>query len=331
VPESAVLMALGMLTLASLATIQWLAHRRANGPLLSYAARRPVPWIGPIVALAMAPAAMTVASNVSGMLAAAQATSESAPANPIELRDLWLVGLTFILLAGLCYACLAALFHADAHDLGLPTSGAELRRDAKLGAIAYLASLFPVYAIQLTLVTALENTDRHPIVVQLEADRSLGMMLAAALGAVVGAPLFEETSFRLVLQGWLEKFDPRNGEVLTPTAVDLAADNSTDPNAEVGEGAGEVEASAEPSLPLIAAPPDRPSFWPAILASSAAFSVAHVGQGVAPFSLFPLAVVLGYLNHRTHRIVPSIVCHALFNATTLLAMWLSPTSPPAGP
>jgi membrane protease YdiL (CAAX protease family) len=53
------------------------------------------------------------------------------------------------------------------------------------------------------------------------------------------------------------------------------------------------------------------------------FAVAHIGQGVAPFSLFPLALVLGYLYQRTHRIVPSIVCHALFNATSLLALWAS--------
>jgi membrane protease YdiL (CAAX protease family) len=40
-----------------------------------------------------------------------------------------------------------------------------------------------------------------------------------------------------------------------------------------------------------------------------------------PVALFILALVLGTLYYRTHRIVPSIVTHAAFNATTLLLLW----------
>jgi membrane protease YdiL (CAAX protease family) len=42
-----------------------------------------------------------------------------------------------------------------------------------------------------------------------------------------------------------------------------------------------------------------------------------------PFTLFFFALVLGTLYHRTHRIVPAIVAHALLNATSLTLAWLA--------
>jgi membrane protease YdiL (CAAX protease family) len=41
-----------------------------------------------------------------------------------------------------------------------------------------------------------------------------------------------------------------------------------------------------------------------------------------PFVLFPFALVLGILYHRTHRIVPAIVLHMSLNATSLAMAWL---------
>jgi membrane protease YdiL (CAAX protease family) len=44
---------------------------------------------------------------------------------------------------------------------------------------------------------------------------------------------------------------------------------------------------------------------------------------VDPFTLFPFAIVLGFLYFRTHRIVPSIVLHMSLNATSVvLLMWV---------
>jgi membrane protease YdiL (CAAX protease family) len=57
--------------------------------------------------------------------------------------------------------------------------------------------------------------------------------------------------------------------------------------------------------------------------SGTLFALAHMGQGVAPASLLPLGMALGYLYQRTHRILPSIVCHALFNGFSLLMLWLA--------
>jgi len=44
-----------------------------------------------------------------------------------------------------------------------------------------------------------------------------------------------------------------------------------------------------------------------------------------PFTLFPFAVLLGFLYYRTHRLAPSIVLHMSLNGTTLLLVWLAPS------
>jgi len=54
-----------------------------------------------------------------------------------------------------------------------------------------------------------------------------------------------------------------------------------------------------------------------------AFGLAHLGHGVAPIPLVLLGLVLGYVYQRTHRIVPCIVAHMLFNAYSMVLLWLS--------
>jgi len=58
------------------------------------------------------------------------------------------------------------------------------------------------------------------------------------------------------------------------------------------------------------------ALWP-IVASSALFAAMHLGHGFDPIPLFFLALGLGYLYYRTHRIIPCIAMHALFNAFSL--------------
>ncbi len=47
-----------------------------------------------------------------------------------------------------------------------------------------------------------------------------------------------------------------------------------------------------------------------------------------PFTLFPFALVLGFLYYRTHRLGSPIVLHMLLNATTLLLAWLAMSGAP---
>jgi membrane protease YdiL (CAAX protease family) len=64
-----------------------------------------------------------------------------------------------------------------------------------------------------------------------------------------------------------------------------------------------------------------PFGWFPILISSLLFAAAHFGHGVDPFAIFVLAMILGYVYQRTHRIVPCIVTHMLFNAFAMLVLW----------
>ena len=51
------------------------------------------------------------------------------------------------------------------------------------------------------------------------------------------------------------------------------------------------------------------------------FASMHIGHGPAPIPLFFLGIGLGYTYQRTHRVLPCIVTHALFNALNLLVFW----------
>jgi membrane protease YdiL (CAAX protease family) len=62
-------------------------------------------------------------------------------------------------------------------------------------------------------------------------------------------------------------------------------------------------------------PPDGPPA--AIIASAAAFALAHFGQGLGWIPLFFFGLVCGYLARQTGSIVPGIVLHSLFNAVSL--------------
>jgi len=68
----------------------------------------------------------------------------------------------------------------------------------------------------------------------------------------------------------------------------------------------------------------------AIAGSSLAFASAHAGQGLAFVPLFPLAVVLGVIAHRTGSIVPCVLLHGLFNAVSVLLLVADPAVRSAG-
>jgi membrane protease YdiL (CAAX protease family) len=59
---------------------------------------------------------------------------------------------------------------------------------------------------------------------------------------------------------------------------------------------------------------------PALFVTAIIFSCAHIlNEGIlAPIVLFPMALVLGYLRHRTGRLAAGMVAHAFFNASLLL-------------
>jgi hypothetical protein len=113
-----------------------------------------------------------------------------------------------------------------------------------------------------------------------------------------------------------ELYTPSSDGMVTSRSDETAGDNYPGPPGQT--------ASSE-ALPPIEAPMHDPPGWPygwlPILGSSLLFSLAHFGYGTDPVPIFVLALILGYVYRRTHRIVPCIVMHALFNLVTMLTLW----------
>jgi membrane protease YdiL (CAAX protease family) len=292
------------LDLASLGAWVYLAYRwRRDGMLLASEPRRPVPW-------GAAGALLACAFPIVALLSTApEAASEE---HPVDLQPLQVCQQLAASMAGM--AALVGTFvfvigtvsGANARDLGLPTSFRELRRDFAVGIVACLAALAPVYGV-LILLAQFAGEPHHPLVEMVGREANPLVLLTATVSAVIVAPICEEISFRLLLQGWLEKGAPRqmaNDECLM-TNEDSSSDDQ--PSFDIRHS----------SLPM----------WLPIIISSLLFALAHFGQGVAPVALFILAIVLGYTYQRTHRIVPCIVTHALFNLLTMIALWWSALSP----
>jgi len=65
----------------------------------------------------------------------------------------------------------------------------------------------------------------------------------------------------------------------------------------------------------------------AIVASSLAFALAHLGQGLAWVPLFFFGLVAGYLARQTGSIVPGVILHGLFNAVSVVLVVLQTAAP----
>jgi hypothetical protein len=162
------------------------------------------------------------------------------------------------------------------------------------------------------------------------------VFILSAVAAVLVAPICEEITFRLLLQGWLEKREAALRGILEknpdvgPPEVDTAMPNA--PEATLKDHfyniSGNTTSSTEdaetetlspqsPCRPIVA----TPHGWFSITISAALFGVAHFGYGPEPIPLFFLGLVLGYLYNRTHRIVPSMIAHAVFNGYSMIALW----------
>lgn len=317
----------------SIATCIALARRMIAGrPLLARRPRRPVPWTGWIVVLVVGPLLLSLISAttappelpaVDESLDLALRTTTPHASSPLEAAAnlaletgraaakhekqaaefetrAWEGAVSLILLAGGLFAIMATIYRADRADLGLPEGWADFRTDVGIGVIGFLAALAPVLTANAVLYALLDPATQHPFVEQALSNPTPSTLGSVALAALVAAPLYEETAFRLLFQGWLERWETTRRPPTTEW---------TDP---------------EPPPPrgLAGLPPG----WAPIAASSVLFGLAHWGHGVAPAPLILLGVILGYIYQRTHRIVPCIVLHMLFNANTMLHVALQITT-----
>jgi membrane protease YdiL (CAAX protease family) len=321
------------LAAASLATWYVLLGRMRRGPILAYERRRPVPWNGAAALLGVGFVVIAVLATVfagDGGGTKESAKESDASSHEDAVREIGLNIVWDFAVVGGVLAAVVAVSGATKVDLGLPKDVGGLVRDVKIGIVAWLAALAPVYGTQIMLVLMFGEPPQHPLVQMVAKDQDGLILFAAFVAAVVAAPICEEITFRLLLQGWLEKWEDRRlgwrkaevGEAVPEVERSAAAAGAHEETL--------IQTSESPSLlPAPISTVDTPIHgllglphgWLPILVSSLLFALAHFGIGPDPIPLFFLAIVLGYTYQRTHRIVPCMVTHALFNSLTLIALW----------
>jgi membrane protease YdiL (CAAX protease family) len=274
----------------------WLASawRLGSGrDLLEFRPRRPVPW-------GAAQLLMTLLILVLCQAFAAETLERFGDVNASEdMRQIFSVaaGSLLALVASVVVVVLTA--GASPRDLGFDHR--SLLADLRLGGVAFLMLAPPVYTLQYWLVQWFPS--RHPLLSLLAERGSLPVYLAVGFSAVIVAPAVEEWLFRVLLQGWIERLLlPQTSAVEEPRRTGLAEESGTT-NAVPGGGTEQTFASAPG--------------WLAIVTSAACFAGLHASHGPDPIPLFLLALGLGYLYQRTHRILPCVTVHVLLNGVTL--------------
>src|SRR3972149_500364 len=191
-----------LLIAASVAT--WLVVAARGRPWLRYEARRPVPWgaAGGVLA------GFFVANVLASAFFQGGAGNGLRPGSLLEFAELLLGDIAFKgALVGLALAAVVIFAGATRTDLGLPEFVAEIPRDVGLGVVVCLAAVAPVYGTQLVLVALLGEPEGHPLLRMLAQVPNPALLLLAFAVAVIVAPICEEIIFRLLLQGWLERWE----------------------------------------------------------------------------------------------------------------------------
>ncbi len=201
--------------------------------------------------------------------------------------------------------------------------------------------IIPVYAIQFVLMQFF--TPDHPLIKLLMENGSLAFFLASGFMAVIVAPVVEEYLFRVILQGWLENLaaarqtgisheqrmrlwlgHPRTPGIDTDAAQQAADWAAAHPAATVAAPHNPYASPLPPAAtlaPLAAAPAMKPAVWP-ILVSAFLFAMAHFGHAADPIPIFVLALGLGWIYQRTHRVWPCILMHMMLNGLSLIQLAL---------
>jgi membrane protease YdiL (CAAX protease family) len=332
-----------------------LVHRQ---PLLRYEPRRPVSW--GLVDLGLLVAIILLSALVSSYLLRGQfGAGAGTEANPLTLQQNKLVILADAAMKVFTMVMVTFLMVLRTgctwRDLGIVPK--EAGRDIGIGLAAFCMLAPIVFAIQ-GLLTQLEPY-KHPLMEMMKNTPDLQLFAMLTISAAILAPLSEEWAFRVLLQGWLEKLATYTGDPLhvllggsSPAEpVVLEYENSTPP----AEGITYLPAAprqppeiqwldpakpyappqtfneslASPYAPALAAvvvpefaPPTFWQQWLPICFSSIIFALMHYSHGLAWIPLTFLALGLGYIYQRTHRILPTIIVHFCLNALSMAAFWV---------
>jgi membrane protease YdiL (CAAX protease family) len=319
-PDLLLFSVIALLGIASLGVWFALFDRMGRGPILAYEPRRPVPWHGVFTLL---PILIVVATLYTALTSAGSSNEDGSAAAAGDMIERIAAGSALHFSIVVAFLGVMVIYsEATRTDLGFPKNAAELARDIRIGVIAWLACVAPVYATQIALTMMFGPTEGHLLLNVVQEKPDLITFLVAFVVAVVLAPLCEEPLFRLVLQGSLEKWEDRLVGWRIPP-VEIASDEvETAP--EIADVAMAEEVSSTPPVQL--EPPTIGAFglpygWLPILVSALLFGLAHFGYGPEPVPMFLLGLIFGYVYQRTHRIVPTLVAHALFNGMSLFMLW----------
>lgn len=185
--------------------------------------------------------------------------------------------------------------------------------DVWLGRTAFAMTAPLILAVQASLVLLWPS--KHPLIEALKQSWSEPLYAAIAFTAVIGAPVFEEFAFRVLLYGWL-----RNWVWQRPSGHELLF-------GAVPKSRMQAVFEQHTVWPLR---PSRLLRFAAMLGSALAFGLMHLGHGPDWVPLTLLGLVLAWLYERTGRIWPCITVHLLLNAFTMLGLRVSVLYAPPG-
>jgi membrane protease YdiL (CAAX protease family) len=338
------------LGVAGLALLVWgviitrLVRREPLAPLWP---RRAVPWPWWLMATAFLIYFSVIAAAAGGARAAAGGPNAKLTELPLESR------MAVMAVAGIASTVLIVFTlrtgcGATTKDLGLQTHW--LSADVKLGLAGFLAVAPVILFIKWLLLPYAESS--HPIEEAMTKQPGPALMFWIVMAAVVAAPFVEEFLLRVVFQGWLERIcfrgtPPAGSAALTsaePEAWltgphDLADSASTlKPNPyaappEHGPPSASEPPSSKPDGATVSTEPTASADEQVvptglrgaapILISSTVFAGMHYGNGIDPFPLFVLALVLGWIYQRTHRLWPCVSLHMALNSISVAMLFLA--------
>jgi membrane protease YdiL (CAAX protease family) len=326
---------------------------KPDAPMIPWSPRRPVPWaivdlVGAAVLYLGGLVSIRLVLDLLGWVPG------SADEAKLSLDDkALLVGVNIVLSLGLLAAALPLIaLRTGARPLDFGFVKQDLWTDLKLGLAGFVMLAPPVYAIQGVLVYFWQPS-KHPLMEMFKESPNAGFFAVLFVAAAVVAPIFEELVFRVLLQGFLEKafshrgpasdlvvgstgpdpgplpLLPVNANTADPDIVYAADAQSPDtnpfkPSAIVSESWVPVELVSDNEQQVLRGAVS----WLPIGITSIVFALLHFSHGPDWVALTLLAAGMGYLYQRTHRVVPSLIVHALLNGLSMFGLWLQVYGPP---
>ncbi len=317
---------------------------KPTAPLVPWSPRRSVPWafIDFFLLVGLWILASVVVRYSLKHLAMLPAGVDMENPSP-DARLAVLIGNTAVSLSilGLGLPLIGLRTGASPRDFGFSLQ--HVLDDLRLGLIGFILLAPPVYALQ-GLLVKFWKPSHHPLVELFQGAPDPLLFGLLFVSAAIVAPVFEELIFRVLWQGFIEKWftfaytlhqlflgnhrryetviladydsDVQPAERLLETKVD-------DPKL-YAPPLGEVEFHDETAPTSQDEQPELRGMQAGlpIVISSTVFALLHYSHGPDWMPLFFLASGMGYLYQRTHRLLPSFIVHCLLNSYSLWGLWI---------